>query len=67
MAGMAVIGLGMMIGMELTDKIPAFAASEKSHAVQFVNLLHEAGLLAIPAGLRIIRILPDNSCMLFLN
>jgi acetylornithine aminotransferase/acetylornithine/N-succinyldiaminopimelate aminotransferase len=51
-------GLGMMIGIELADKIPAFASSEKSPAVQFVNRLHEAGLLAIPAGTKIIRILP---------
>jgi len=51
-------GLGMMIGIELSDKIPAFAGSEKSAAVQFVHRLHEAGLLAIPAGARIIRILP---------
>lgn len=51
-------GLGMMIGLELAEKIPAFAASEKTAAVQFVHRLHEAGLLAIPAGARIIRVLP---------
>ena len=51
-------GLGLMIGIELADKIPAFSTSEKAPAIQFVNRLHEAGLLAIPAGTRIIRVLP---------
>jgi acetylornithine/succinyldiaminopimelate/putrescine aminotransferase len=27
-------------------------------AIQFVNALHQAGLLAIPAGSRVIRLLP---------
>jgi len=51
-------GLGLMIGMELADGIPAFANAEKSAAVQFINRLHAAGMLAIPAGARVIRILP---------
>jgi len=51
-------GLGLMIGIELAEKIPAFAHSEKSPAVQFIHRLHEAGLLAIPSGTRIIRVLP---------
>jgi acetylornithine aminotransferase/acetylornithine/N-succinyldiaminopimelate aminotransferase len=51
-------GLGMMIGIELAEKIPAFSGSEKTSAIQFVNRLHQAGLLAIPAGTRVIRILP---------
>ena len=51
-------GLGLMIGIELADKIPAFAASEKTHSLQFVNLCHEAGLLSIPSGTHVIRILP---------
>lgn len=51
-------GLGMMIGFELADGIPAFAGSEKSAASLFVNALHEAGLLAVPAGTRVIRLLP---------
>jgi acetylornithine/N-succinyldiaminopimelate aminotransferase len=51
-------GLGLMIGLELEEKIPAFAASEKSPAIQFINALHQAGLLAIPAGSRVIRLLP---------
>jgi acetylornithine/N-succinyldiaminopimelate aminotransferase len=35
-------GLGFMLGMELAEKIPAFAASDKPAAVQFVNRLHAA-------------------------
>jgi len=51
-------GLGLMIGLELAEKIPAFAASEKAAAIQFVSALHQAGLLAIPAGSKVIRLLP---------
>jgi acetylornithine aminotransferase/acetylornithine/N-succinyldiaminopimelate aminotransferase len=51
-------GLGLMIGIELEEKIPAFAASEKAPAIQFINALHRAGALAIPAGTRVIRLLP---------
>jgi acetylornithine aminotransferase/acetylornithine/N-succinyldiaminopimelate aminotransferase len=54
-------GLGLMIGIELGDKekIPALAASDKAAAIQFVNKLHEAGLLTVPAGTQIIRLLPS--------
>jgi predicted acetylornithine/succinylornithine family transaminase len=51
-------GLGLMLGIELAEKIPAFAASEKSPAVQFINRLHEAGALAVPSGTQVIRLLP---------
>ena len=51
-------GLGFMLGLELAEKIPAFAASDKSQAAQFVGRLHAAGVLAIPAGTQIIRLLP---------
>jgi acetylornithine aminotransferase/acetylornithine/N-succinyldiaminopimelate aminotransferase len=51
-------GLGLMIGMELAADIPAFAGSEKSPSMEFINRLHRAGLLAIPAGTRVIRLLP---------
>src|ERR1035437_7603360 len=43
-------GFGFMLGIELAEKIPAFAASDKSAALQFVNRLHTAGVLTIPAG-----------------
>jgi acetylornithine/N-succinyldiaminopimelate aminotransferase len=51
-------GLGLMLGIELAPDIPAFAGEGKTHAVRFTNLLHAAGLLAIPAGAHIIRLLP---------
>ncbi|MDB6123655.1 MAG: aruC [Pedosphaera sp.] len=51
-------GLGLMIGMELAPNIPAFAEEGKTHAVRFTNLLHAAGLIAIPAGTHILRFLP---------
>jgi acetylornithine/N-succinyldiaminopimelate aminotransferase len=51
-------GMGFIIGMELAEKIPAFAASDKSAAIQFVNRLHAAGVLTIPAGTQVIRLLP---------
>src|SRR5471030_1031828 len=51
-------GHGFMIGLELAEKIPAFAASDKSAAIQFTNRLHSAGVLVIPAGTHVIRLLP---------
>jgi acetylornithine/succinyldiaminopimelate/putrescine aminotransferase len=42
--------MGFMLGIELAEKIPAFAASDKSPALQFVNRLHAAGVLTVPAG-----------------
>ena len=53
-------GLGFMIGLELAAKeeIPAFAASDKPAALQFVNRLHDAGLLTIPSGTQVVRLLP---------
>jgi acetylornithine aminotransferase/acetylornithine/N-succinyldiaminopimelate aminotransferase len=53
-------GLGFMLGLELADKdrIPALAAGDKTASIQFVNRLHEAGVLAIPSGAQVIRLLP---------
>jgi acetylornithine/N-succinyldiaminopimelate aminotransferase len=51
-------GFGFMLGLELHEKIPGFAASDKTPAVQFVNRLQAAGVLTIPAGNQIIRLLP---------
>jgi acetylornithine aminotransferase/acetylornithine/N-succinyldiaminopimelate aminotransferase len=53
-------GLGFILGLELVEKekIPAFAASNKAAALQFVNRLHEIGVLTIPAGTQIVRLLP---------
>jgi acetylornithine aminotransferase/acetylornithine/N-succinyldiaminopimelate aminotransferase len=51
-------GFGFMLGLELVEKIPAFASSDKTAVVQFVNRLHQAGVLTIPAGTQIVRLLP---------
>jgi acetylornithine aminotransferase/acetylornithine/N-succinyldiaminopimelate aminotransferase len=51
-------GLGLMIGFQLAPNIPAFFGNEKAPSIQFVNRLHEAGLLAIPAGNQVLRLLP---------
>ena len=51
-------GLGFMLGLELAEKIPAFTASDKPAAIQFVNRLHAAGVMTIPAGTHVIRLLP---------
>ena len=54
----SVRGVGLMIGFELAEQIGAFAKSPKPASVQFVNLLHEAGLLTIPSGSHVVRLLP---------
>ena len=51
-------GLGLMIGIELAEGIPAFAESKRPASVQIVERLHDAGLLTIPAGARVFRLLP---------
>jgi len=51
-------GMGFILGIELAEKIPAFAASEKTPALQFVNRLHAAGVMTVPAGSQIVRLLP---------
>jgi acetylornithine/succinyldiaminopimelate/putrescine aminotransferase len=51
-------GVGFIIGLELAQSIPAFAGTEKSPAVQFVMQLHDAGMLTIPSGTHVIRLLP---------
>ena len=51
-------GVGLMIGIELAEGISAFAGNGKAASLQCVNRLHEAGLLTIPAGTQVIRLLP---------
>jgi len=52
-------GLGLMIGLELMPNLANLPSNPgKSQAIRFVNLLHAAGLLAIPAGANVIRLLP---------
>src|SRR5438445_4407626 len=54
----AVRGLGLMIGIELASSIPALANDGRSPSLQFVSRLHDAGLLTIPSGTQVIRLLP---------
>lgn len=56
----SVRGLGFMLGFELADKaeIPAFAATDKPASLQMVQRLHDAGVLTIPSGNQVIRLLP---------
>ena len=51
-------GLGFMLGIEFVDKIPALNGNDKPVSIQLTNRLHEAGLLAIPAGTSVLRLLP---------
>jgi acetylornithine aminotransferase/acetylornithine/N-succinyldiaminopimelate aminotransferase len=51
-------GLGFMLGIELVEKIPALNGNDKPASIQLTNRLHEAGLLAIPAGTNVLRLLP---------
>lgn len=53
-------GLGFIMGFELVEKekIPAFAMNDKTAAVQFTNRLQAAGVIVVPAGTQILRILP---------
>jgi acetylornithine aminotransferase/acetylornithine/N-succinyldiaminopimelate aminotransferase len=51
-------GFGLMLGVELAQNIPAFSKNDKTHAVQFVNALHGAGILTVPAGTHVARLLP---------
>jgi len=51
-------GMGLMVGFELQPGIAALAASPQAPSIHFVNKLHEAGVLAIPSGAQVIRLLP---------
>ena len=51
-------GVGLMLGIELAANIAGFGANGKTAAAQMVARLHEAGLLTIPAGTQVIRLLP---------
>jgi acetylornithine aminotransferase/acetylornithine/N-succinyldiaminopimelate aminotransferase len=55
----AVRGLGLMLGLELAPAIPNLPGDPaKTQAARFAALLHSAGLLTIPAGAHILRLLP---------
>lgn len=51
-------GFGLLVGIELAPGIPAFSQREQAPAIQFINALHQAGVLAVPAGTSVARLLP---------
>ena len=51
-------GFGLMIGLEFRADAPGFRGQEKAPALQVVERLHAAGVLTIPAGTSVIRLLP---------
>ncbi|MBI5799582.1 MAG: acetylornithine transaminase [Verrucomicrobia bacterium] len=51
-------GLGFMLGIELAENIPAFENTGKVASLNFVNLLHDAGVLTVPSGTHVVRFLP---------
>lgn len=52
-------GLGFMLGIELAADLPKLPGDPaKSVALRAANLLHAAGLLLIPAGAQVLRLLP---------
>jgi acetylornithine aminotransferase/acetylornithine/N-succinyldiaminopimelate aminotransferase len=56
----SVRGLGFMLGLELQPKerIPALAGGDQPASTQLVTRLHAAGVLTIPSGAQIVRLLP---------
>jgi acetylornithine/succinyldiaminopimelate/putrescine aminotransferase len=55
----SVRGLGLMLGMELAPHIPSLPGeATQTPAVRLAHLLHAAGLLTIPAGGQVLRLLP---------
>lgn len=51
-------GFGLMIGVEFRADAPGFSGTEKPPALQVVERLHAAGVLTVPAGTAVIRLLP---------
>lgn len=51
-------GLGLMLGFELAPDLPALAGSKQAPSSQMMERLHAAGLLTIPAGQQVVRLLP---------
>ncbi len=54
----SVRGVGLMLGFELERSIPGFAGSEKPYSMQLTHRLQEAGMLVIPSGTHVLRMLP---------
>ncbi len=51
-------GLGLMLGLELVPEIPSLKVEGKLQSAVLVAKLQDAGLLMIPAGANVLRLLP---------
>ena len=51
-------GFGLMIGLEFRPDASGFRGNDNAPALQLVERLHAAGVLTIPAGTAVIRLLP---------
>jgi acetylornithine aminotransferase/acetylornithine/N-succinyldiaminopimelate aminotransferase len=51
-------GFGLMIGLEFRGDAAGFRGSDKAPALQVVDRLHAAGVLTVPAGTAVVRLLP---------
>ncbi len=52
-------GVGLMLGLELAPQLQNLTGvPAQTQAVRFTNVLHAAGLLTIPAGANVLRLLP---------
>jgi acetylornithine aminotransferase/acetylornithine/N-succinyldiaminopimelate aminotransferase len=51
-------GFGLMIGLEFRAEARGFAGNDKAPALQILERLHAAGVLTVPAGAAVIRLLP---------
>jgi acetylornithine aminotransferase/acetylornithine/N-succinyldiaminopimelate aminotransferase len=51
-------GFGLMIGLEFREDATGFRGSDKAPALQVVDRLHAAGVLTVPAGTAVVRLLP---------
>ena len=51
-------GFGLMIGLEFRTDASGFRGMEKTPALQVVDRLHAAGVLTVPAGTSVVRLLP---------
>lgn len=54
----AVRGLGLMLGVEFREGFSQKLAASGSLSLRIVEALHQEGMLAIPAGQKVVRLLP---------
>jgi acetylornithine/succinyldiaminopimelate/putrescine aminotransferase len=51
-------GMGLILGLELAADYPGLTANKRTAALEMVHRLHRNGLLAVPSGNQVIRLLP---------